>query len=224
MATVRLGRYELEEYDLPRRCMCCGARASHYKSKKFQWSPPWAFIVLGVIGAMMFMKTATVSVPLCERHKWHWARVPVFVFIGLAVLIAWGIGGAVITSEKESLAPYIFVPLLPALLGWFIALLVLASCTIRPTEITDKSITLRGVCEEFIEALEEARRGDDDRPRRGRSRDADDEEEEEDRPRRRRARDEDDEKPRARRRAAEEEGDGGYYDPDRRRRRGREDD
>jgi hypothetical protein len=87
---------------------------------------------------------------------------------------------------------------------WCVAAAILSTPAIRPTEITDKSITLRGVCEEFIEALAADRRGDareSDRPRRKRPRDEDDE----------------DDRPRAKRRAADE--DGGYYDPGAKRRR-----
>src|SRR5947209_5044257 len=130
MASIRLGRYEVEDYDLPKVCMRCGARAVTYKQRRFRWFPRWLI----------------VTFPL----------------------------------------------------------------GILPTEITERSITLKGVCEEFIEALEADRRGDargDDRPRRKRPRD-----------------DDEDDRPRAKRRAADED-DGGYYDPDaKRRRRDREDD
>ncbi len=206
MATVRLGRYELEEYDLPKVCMRCGARASHYKSKRFQWSPPWAFFVLGVLGALIFMKNLTVPVPLCERHKWHWGSRMAFALLGILVIVAWAVAGAVVAGEDERLAPFIFIPLVVLLLGYLITLIALSLTTIRPVEITDKSITLRGVSEEFIEALDEERRGDDeDRPRRDRARYEDDEED----------------RPRRKRRAAAD--DGGYYDPERRRHRPAED-
>jgi hypothetical protein len=205
MATVRLGRYELEEYDLPRVCMRCGARASHYKSKKFQWHPPWAFFVLGALGAMLFSKTVTMPVPLCEKHKWHWGWRTAFVLVGLVAFVLLAFGAAALAGENEELAPFVFLPLGVLFLGWLIAAAVLSSRTIRPTEITDKSVTLTGVSEEFVAALNESRRGEED--------------DEDDRPRRRRAREDDeDDRPRARRRAAEED-DGGYYDPDAKRRR-----
>jgi hypothetical protein len=219
MATVRLGRYEVEEYDLPRVCMCCGARARHFKTKKFQWSPPWAYFALGAIGAMAFMKTLTMEVPLCEKHKWHWVWPPLITILGLVGIFAVLFGGVALAEVITIDPPVVFIPVGILFLAWLVTIVVLSTKTIRPTEITDKSITLRGVCDEFIEALEEARRGENDRSRLGRSRfDEDD-----DRPRRKRPREEDEEeRPRKRRRAAEED-EGSYYDPDRRRRRDRDD-
>jgi hypothetical protein len=207
MATLRLGRYEVEEYELPRMCMCCGARARYHKTKNFQWSPPWAFLVLGAIGAMIFMKRITVDVPLCEKHKWHWGIRTALAIGGLVVIVLLVMVAAAVASEDNTLAPFVFLPLLVLFLGWIGLLIGMAVTTIRPTEITDKSVTLVGVCQEFIEAVEEARRGDedDDRPRRSRRRFDHDE----------------DDRPRPRRRAAEED-DGGYYDPEAKRRRGRE--
>jgi hypothetical protein len=220
MATVRLGRYELEEYDLPRVCMSCGARASHYKSKKFTWYPPWAWIALGWIGAMMFMKTVTMDVPLCEKHRWHWVWPPLVTIVGLLGIFVLLFAGVGLAEAVKIDPPVVFIPVGILFLAWLIVAIYLSSNTIRASEITDKSITLRGVSKDFIEALNDVRRGDNDRGRRRRGRDEDDED---DRPRRRRARDEDDEEeddqPRAKRRPAKEKDDGGYYDPETRRRR-----
>jgi hypothetical protein len=227
MATVRLGRYELEEYDLPRVCMSCGARASHYKSKKFTWYPPWAWIALGWIGAMMFMKRVTMDVPLCEKHRWHWVWPPLVTIVGLLGIFVLLFAGVGLAEAVKIDPPVVFIPVGVLFLAWLIVAIYLSSKAIRATEITDKSITLRGVSPDFIEALNDVRRGDDDRGRRRRSRR--DEDDEDDRPRRRRARDEDDdeedERPRAKRRPAKEKDDGGYYDPEtRRRRRDRDED
>jgi hypothetical protein len=202
MATVRLGRYELEEYDLPRVCMYCGARATQFKSKKFQWFPPWAWLVLGWLGAMMFMKSCTMPVPLCEKHKWHWGGRTAVILLSLVGIFVVLFAGVALAEVVKIDPPVVFLPVGVLFLAWLVLAVALSATQIRPTEITDKSITLRGVCEEFVEALEEARRGDD-----------------EDRPRRRARDDEDDDegdRPRRKRRVAD---DGGYYDPGRRRRR-----
>jgi hypothetical protein len=152
MATLRLGRYELEEYDLPRLCMRCGVRATTYKTKKFQWCPPGA-AMLGLIGTLVFMKRMTVDVPLCDRHKWHWGVRTAVALLGLAAIVLLVIVAAAVASEDSSLAPFVFLPLLVLFLAWIIALIVMAVTTIRPTEITDRSITLRGVCAEFIRVV-----------------------------------------------------------------------
>ncbi len=213
MAEIRLGRYEIEHYDPPPVCIRCGAPSVVCKDHRFNWYPLWAFLVLGVIGAAMFTKRMTVPVPLCDRHKWHWGGRTAIVLLGLLAFIGLFIGGAVLANEDDDLAPYIFFPIGLLFLAWIVSAVVLAATTIRPREITDKSITLTGVSPDFIDALNEARRGErgedeenDDRPRRRRRRDEEDEEDEDDR-RSRRRRDEDD--------------DGGYFDPDEKRPRKR---
>src|SRR5262249_8266836 len=118
MASVRLGRYELEEYDLPQLCMRCGARATLFKRKKFQWYPPWAFLALGVIGAAIFTKTAVVSVPLCEKHKWHWGGRLAFFAGGFFVLLALVGIGVPIVAHDDRLAAYVFLPPLALAVVW----------------------------------------------------------------------------------------------------------
>jgi hypothetical protein len=201
MANVRLGRYELYEYDLPRVCMRCGARAVTRKAKRFTWSPPWAFFILGALGAAIFAKSANVDVPLCDRHRWHFGGRLVVIFLGFVAVVALGVGVAIAADAHLVEAEFLVVPLLVFIVAYLVALVVISLTTIRPKEITDKSVTLTGVSEDFIEALNEQRRGEDDRPRRRRRRDDDD----------------DGERPRARRRAVAED-DGGYYDPEVRRR------
>ena len=89
MADIRLGRYEIEHYDPPPVCIRCGAPSVVCKDHRFQWSPPWVYVLLllGVIpyaiAAWATMKRMTVPVPLCERHKWHWGGRTAVVLLGL---------------------------------------------------------------------------------------------------------------------------------------------
>jgi hypothetical protein len=196
MASVRLGRYEVEDFDLPKVCMRCGARATTYKRNRFKWHPPWAFLVLGAIGVMIFTKTLTVPVPLCSKHKWHWSGRAAVVGFTLPLIPICFLAWAIVASQFNASGAVVFIPTGLTLLAWVIMAFVLLSLTgIRPTEITDRSITLRGLSDEFIQALEQERRGDR----------------------------ESEDRPRAKRRAADDEDDGSYYDPDRPRRRGRND-
>jgi hypothetical protein len=204
MADLRLGRYEIEHYDPPPVCIRCGAPSVVCKDHRFQWSPPWVYILLflGVlpyaIAASATMKRMTVPVPLCERHKWHWGGRTAVVLLGLLAFILIMIAGIALGSENKLNPGVIFVPIVFLFFAWIISAVVLATTTIRPREITDKSITLSGVSPEYITALNEARRGEGD---------------EDDAPRRRRRRDDDeDERPRGRRQGPDD--DGGYYDPD----------
>jgi hypothetical protein len=173
MATVRLGRYELEEYDLPRVCMRCGTRATTYKAKKFTWSPPWSYFVLGAFGAAVFAKSMTVRVPFCEKHKWHWTGRAAVVGFSLPVIALVFVAGVAVASQLNAGPEVVFLPTGVLFVAWLIMAAVLLGGAIRAGEITDKSVTLLGVSEEFVEALDEERRGgdedEDDRPRRRRA-------------------------------------------------------
>jgi hypothetical protein len=209
MADIRLGRYEIEHYDPPPVCARCGAASVVCKNHRFNWSPPWVFILLfmGVlpyaIAAAATRKTMSVPVPLCARHKWHWGGRTAVVLLGLVVIFLIFFAGIAVADDFQLEPPAVFLPVGVLFLVWIVSAAVLGTTTIRPREITDRSITLSGVSPGFIDALNEARRGERD------------EEENDDRPRRRRRReDEEEARPRARRRVAAD--DGGYYDPDER--------
>ncbi|HKI30909.1 MAG TPA: hypothetical protein VKA46_03515 [Gemmataceae bacterium] len=225
MAKLRLGRYEVEEYALPRVCARCGAKAVASPQKTFSWHPPWVivFIFLGlliyVVLALVLTKRMTVPLPLCERHRNYWRNRAIFIYGGLIAVVLLGIGGVVAASILDEGGKNNAIGAVCFIVGgvfvlWLFPAAILSATGIRPNEITDRSITLVGLSEDFVDAVREERRGDED------------EEDEDDRPRRRRSRrDEDeDERPRSKRRGADDEDDGGYYDPDRRRRRGRDED
>ncbi len=184
MATVRLGRYEVEDYDLPRVCMRCGAPAVGYKERRFRWFPPWLIVTfpLGILPYIILTEVMTrrmaVRVPYCAEHRrpplW-----PIGAYLGiLAALITLTVGLMVILQGRA--AGLICLGGFVAFLAWCMAAAIIGTPGIRPTEITEKSITLKGVSEGFIAALEADRRGgaddeeDRDRPRTRRSRAADD--------------------------------------------------
>jgi len=217
MASVRLGRYEAEDYDLPRVCMRCGGRAVTYKQRGFRWFPRWLIVMfpLGILPYIIMTEVMTkrmaVWVPCCDKHKKRplW---PTLASVGILIaLIATAVILVLILDDAGATALICSVGVLTFII-WAFGTLIIHTPAIRPTEITDKSITLKGVCEEFIEALEADRRGDTTRHVR------------DDRRRRRPPRDDDEnDRPRERRRDADEDG-GGYYDPQRRRPEARDED
>jgi hypothetical protein len=229
MATVRLGRYEVEEYELPCVCARCGAKAVVWPHKRFAWSPPWigVLILLGGLGlllliilALVLTKRMTVPLPLCERHRNYWRNRGIFIWGGLLAVVLLAVVaitlGAVLDDKRitESAVAITVLGSIGLFFVWLISAAVVQYVGIRPSEITDRAITLTGLSRDFVDAVREDRRGDDD-------------EDDDDRPRaRRRDRDEDeDDRPRARRRERDDEDEdrGRYYDPDRRR-RGRDED
>jgi hypothetical protein len=182
--------------------MKCGERSSVIINKTFAWYPPWIG-VLTVIGALFFLplalifgilgavltKRMNVRIPLCDKHKGHWTMRTLIILLGLLVILAFvGLAIYVSVSEKRDLADMavLFWALAGlAFVAWIIVIAVLQQTAIRPTLITDRSITLICVSRGYIEALR-ADRGDDydDDRRRKRPRDDD---YDDDRPRKRRA-------------------------------------
>ena len=192
MASVRLGKYELEEYDLPKICMRCGAPATVYKRNKFRYRPLWAWFLLGWILADLVSSEMSVTVPLCNKHKWHWTGRAALVGFSLPLVPIFFLAGAFVASQYNASALWVVVPTGVLFLAWVVMAVVLLKVTIiRATEITDNSITLTAVSEEFIEALNADRRGEKNRGERP---------------------------PRENLRPEGHDDDGGYYDPERRRR------
>ncbi len=224
MPTVSLGRYEIEEYDPPEVCMKCGAPSSVVIRRTFSWYPPWVIItilaglLIYAILAMVLTKRMTVRVPLCEEHKGHWTKrtiITLLGFLGVLIFLSLAIAASVSDDVLPEVAYVCWSLTVVLLVAWLILVVVLQQSAIRPTEITDRSITLTGVSAGYIEALREDRGDsyDDDRPRRSRGRDDDDD----DRPRKRRRlpEDEEDEAPRPKAKDLSD----GVYDPKKSKRR-----
>jgi hypothetical protein len=205
MATLEMGRRPLEDEDVPDLCMQCGAPAEVHREKTFSWYPPWVFVLLlagllpFIIVALVLTKKKRVPVPLCRAHRNHWAwrnAVILLSFLGLVGLV---IGVSVLLNVAagpngfDQYGGLVCAGSVVGLVVWLVVVAVLQQTAIRPTEITDSSITLTGVSKEFVRAYEENRGAsgrdwDDERwegGRRGRARPADERvRPEEDEPRR----------------------------------------
>src|SRR5215831_3550225 len=92
MATVKLYDDEVDEGQLPRICMRCGAPADLQKRKTFSWCPGWVHVLILVgllpwlIVLLVLTKRKTVYVPLCNEHKNHWFVRTMITLSGLAVV------------------------------------------------------------------------------------------------------------------------------------------
>jgi hypothetical protein len=218
MANVTLSKYECTRGVLPRVCMRCGAPADETKTKTFSWFHPLIYLALlagflpFLIIALVLTKRMTVDAPFCHEHRGHWIRRTLLVTGTLLVVLALGIGAIVYMSDqppgaKDDLSGYLCIGAAVLLFAWLVLSMIVSLTAIRTTEITDRTITLAGVDEQFIAALEEDRERDreDRRDRRRRYDDVrddyDDELEPPARPRRRRDsddRDDDDDRRRPR--------------------------
>jgi hypothetical protein len=193
MAKIRL---DLEEAAgrLPDVCMRCGKDATVSKWRNMSWYPPWvnilavAALLPAAIVAMILTKKASVKAPFCDQHKGHWFNRSLlmwgtfFLFggIGFAVLL---IGAGAAKNGRDSAMPFVCMGDLFLVVAWLTIVVVIQSTAIRPKEITDEEIVLAGVCDEFVDAVEEAKQERYARRRKRLGRWDDDEAEGEDDPR-----------------------------------------
>lgn len=166
MAEVRLGRYQAEQQQLPGICMCCGAPAATYQQKEFSWFPSWiTFLILAgfvpyLIVSNILAKRIAIAAPLCNRHVSYWKRRFLITRIGMLAVVLLGIVLVAGLLTYNALAHHRDSPLhIPFLIGWLVlflawpvVIIVMDARTIRPLEITDRSITLTGVAPEFAAA------------------------------------------------------------------------
>ena len=168
MATVYLESYDSDVTDLPDLCMKCGAPSLVRKKRTFSWYPPWVGVLLlaglvpFVIVAVILTKRCRVVVPLCEQHKNHWLMRQLLVLLSLLGILALGfaatlaVGAASKSGSKgDDLFGLVCMGWVFLLIGWVVLAVIVQSTSIRPKEITDTSIRLTSVSEEFARACAE---------------------------------------------------------------------
>jgi hypothetical protein len=205
VATIRITRYEVRNNLLPSVCMVTGEPTGDTKRHTFRWTPPWVgVLILGgllpyIVVAMILRKEITIEVPLASRKRGHWLVRQLFALFGVFGCIALAIAGIVISADLNNgrnQGPDFGLMLTAAagvgLVLVIIVALILQSTCVRPKEITDRDITLSGVHENFVVAMEEER-------------DRNEEEEEEERDRKRARRHSERETPRRDRRDRDED-------------------
>jgi hypothetical protein len=165
MAQILIDDYDLD--DLPDICAKCGAPAVTRKKKQFSWHPQWIFVLILVhilvyiIVALIMTKRKTVHVPLCADHKGHWLWRNLVIFGGLLALGFIFVGGIIAleaAGQQQAQDELLGLVCMGGVLGaiiWLVAVLIMQSTAIRPQEITDNSITLKGVAEGFAHACED---------------------------------------------------------------------
>ena len=163
MATTRLTDYEVNRKLLPELCMRCGEPATTHKSRKFSWYPTWistlivvgvfcnAILIVALVLALTMAKRMRIEVPLCDAHKNHWFYRGLIILLGFVGLL--GILGFVIAFADKDFVGILVGALLVGFLAWLITVAICQSTAIRPTEITDRDITLKGVSDKFAEAV-----------------------------------------------------------------------
>jgi hypothetical protein len=205
MARLKLSDYECRKGLMPGICMVCGEKAQIWKTKRFSWCTPLAYLGLlagllpFLIIALILTKYMTVRVPLCLQHTGHWSK-RTFTILGtfLAVMLFGVIAVALMANQQPANdnVGWACLGTVGLLFVWLVAAAIIQSSAIKASEITESSMTLSKVHPNFVDAIREDRARDrEERLARRRHHDIrddyDDELDEEPRPRRRR-RDRDD--------------------------------
>ena len=186
MAVVHLDREEVENDELPPVCLRCGAPTTGLVRKNFSWHPPWVIVLIlagllvYVIVAIVLTKRMTIRAPLCAKHQNHWFGRSLIIWLSLAAVASVGLIAFLLMVNQQprgaggpgnGLSGFICVGTVLLGLAWLIMVLILQGTMIRPSEITDRSMTLNKVSRQFVEALDEERdryaleEEDDYRPR-----------------------------------------------------------
>ena len=212
MPSIRFTRYEVEHNLLPPVCVVTGEPTSDTKRHTFRWTPPWVGILIlaGVlpylIVALILRKDITFDVPIASRKKGHWLWRQLFGLfgvlgciglVGVGIALSHQPGGA---NQGPDIGLYTAAAAGVGLIFVLAIALILQNTSVRPKEITDRDITLAGVHENFIVALEEERDREEEEEQERREAKRDREKNRESKPRRERdRRDSAEEPPRAQR-------------------------
>jgi hypothetical protein len=164
MAAVRLESYHDRVDELPPVCMRCGAPTTWVRTREFYWHPPWLGLLVPfglipyLIVALALTQKRQVSVPLCEAHKYHWVSRYTASLGGLVILLAVYVLLVNLTTDRDLGGEYrgwLCPGGLTGLVAWAVMVVVFHFTSIRPSEITATSITLRGFSPEFVRVYEE---------------------------------------------------------------------
>ncbi len=170
MAIVRLTRQEASRGDLPEVCIVCGERADEFRSKTMYWHPPWVFLLIllfvwpFIIAALLTQQRMRVQLPFCSQHRGHWsvrawttcltfAGIFILGFVFFAVFIAAQERGR--GRGNDAAMGVVCMIWLVLLLGWIVLVAILSFTAVRPQEIKESAIILKGIHPHFIDALEE---------------------------------------------------------------------
>jgi len=138
--------------------MVCGRPAEGHSRQHFTWMPFSKRILNNDAGRARARQQIWVDVPLCEWHVgYFWKRellkyLPLILIIGLTIILA-----AVKEEGYKSTIGVLIAVIGIACCGWLIWVAMVWHRTIRPKEITENSITLTNICDQFVMAIIESK-------------------------------------------------------------------
>lgn len=131
---------------LPAMCMKCGQQPTHWRQQAYQYTPPWAFFVLGWIGLLIFSKRSSFQVPLCEEHRATWKTWNLIAGVSwIPGVLFWILGAMLADSDSGVGAVLLLVGTLLFFVGLFTALILRSRKIVTATRIDKVQTWLRGV-------------------------------------------------------------------------------
>ena len=163
MATVRFDFRDLKSVMMPDVCMRCGAPAEVRRGRQFTWHHPALYVTIPAllvycILAIVMTKRRWVEGPFCAAHRNYWLWRTLLAVGGLGILVlASAIGFYFMVSggpnpRQDPAAGFLCFGTLVFLAVYVVGAAVAQFSAIRPTEITDRSITLTNLAPEFAAA------------------------------------------------------------------------
>ena len=169
MAQVQLRLRDVEDGNLPAVCICCGEPATTTAKKNMRWFPPWVnvLILAGLlpyaIVAAILTKKASLQAPMCAEHTGHWFNRSLLMWGTFFLFGVVGLGAILFASslpppQNNDIMPFICIGSAVLLVTWLIIVIAAQSTAVRPNEITDRHLTVKGVSAAFADAVEEEAR------------------------------------------------------------------
>jgi hypothetical protein len=139
---------------LPAMCLKCGGSPQHWRSQKYQYTPPWAFFFFGWLGALIFSKRSAFQVPVCDQHQAEWKKWNLIAGLSwLPGALLWVVGALVSGADGGVGAILLLLGTVVFLVGLFTALILRNRKIVMPSRIDKTHSWLRGVHANVLHAV-----------------------------------------------------------------------
>lgn len=105
-----------------------------------------------MIVAFVATKSVSLAVPFCERHHNHWDNRGCGIIFGLLLVLAFALVAFPYGMNEHVADQVIWLAVASVGLLWIVLALRIYLGTVRVVEITDQTVCLAAVHEEFVEA------------------------------------------------------------------------
>jgi hypothetical protein len=174
MAHVVITREEAEhEGKLPAVCMCCGAPATVWVTRRLMLKPPkYNQIELAEVAIFKAVQALATSpfvqlrTSFCDQHRYYWTIKAIVLFGGMvmffaAVLLAAVLGGVAATinpaQPHKGLVAIAVISAVLGLFGWLVPLLIVWRKPIRALGMEQGLIIVDNVSDAYINAVQATR-------------------------------------------------------------------